>query len=553
MPRSLLAHPSGAIPALLLALSACIAPCSAHAQASTTIIDDTFADNDRSGQSLPSSATWFVPSTASTGTQVRNNSLTLAANERDRSLTAYFPATTLNVGDALTFVVNFSLTKSPPSIPDGFRTLLAYTNGALPRRADGTVTGQYQGYGNFTNPGSGANTTRTRKRSGPAASRPTASLFEVTDGATDLTWDTFGSARTGLASAFQAGVTYTCTLRVQRTGTDSTTVTTTLSGGSLGAGNTLVENDASGAFVTFDTVALAIADTSTAGDLIVTRAWLVLEQSNVPSAPASSHLANLSVLTSLSSANDNFTLGFVVSGADAAHPKPLVIRAAGPSLGAFGVGGTVEDPRLELYASSTKITENDNWGGSASLTTAMAAVGAFSYSSTTSKDAALSSAITTRDNSVKVAATGPGVLIAEIYDATPADSYTSATPRLANVSVRKQIGTGLTAGFVISGSGNRSVLIRAIGPGLAAFGVSGTVADPQLRLIRQGTTIASNDNWGGTTELSAAFSAVGAFTLQPSSKDAALLIPLAPGDYTVEVSGVAGTAGEALVEIYEVP
>ncbi|MEY2881322.1 MAG: hypothetical protein RLZZ15_3702, partial [Verrucomicrobiota bacterium] len=274
-------------------------------------------------------------------------------------------------------------------------------------------------------------------------------------------------------------------------------------------------------------------------------------------APTSSRLINLSILTGLSGAGDSFTLGYVVGGDGTSGAKPLVIRAAGPSLGALGVPGTLEDPKLELFAGSTKTGENDNWGGGATLANALAAVGAFPYTGPTSRDAAIATSVTTRDNSVKVtsANNGSGTVIAEIYDATPAASSLSSTPRLVNLSVLKHLGTGLTAGFVIGGSSaSKTVLIRTVGPtlGAAPFGIPGVVADPQLTLFGVGAVrLAANDNWGGTPELSAAFAAVGAFALPAGSRDAALVATLAPGNYTVEVKGVANTTGLALIEVYE--
>ena len=150
-----------------------------------------------------------------------------------------------------------------------------------------------------------------------------------------------------------------------------------------------------------------------------------------------------------------------------------------------------------------------------------------------------------------------GAVIAEIYDATPTANFTATTPRLVNVSVLKSIGTSLTAGFVVGGgTGPRTVLIRAIGPTLGTlFGLPGTVADPQLALFNSASAkIGENDNWGGTAALTAVFTSVGAFQLpNATSRDAALLVTLEPGNYTVQVSGVGGTTGTALVEIYEVP
>ena len=97
------------------------------------------------------------------------------------------------------------------------------------------------------------------------------------------------------------------------------------------------------------------------------------------------------------------------------------------------------------------------------------------------------------------------------------------------------------------------VLIRAVGPTLGDFGVPGVVADPQLTLFNDASVkIGENNDWRGTAELTAAFEAVGAFALPATAKDAALLVTLPPGNYTVQASGTADTTGVALVEVYEV-
>lgn len=275
--------------------------------------------------------------------------------------------------------------------------------------------------------------------------------------------------------------------------------------------------------------------------------------------PLSARLANLSILTGVATAGDSFTMGYVVGGAGTSGPKPILVRAVGPTLGAtpFNIPGTLADPKLELFAGATKTTENDNWGGSPALSTAFSSVGAFAYASGTSLDAAVFTNVSSGDNSVRVSATGSGTgtVIAELYDSTPVENVTASTPRLVNVSVLKHLGTGVTAGFVIDGNTSKKVLIRAVGPtlGAAPFNVAGVVIDPQLTLFSGSTEIGTNDNWGGTAELTAAFTQVGAFALPATSRDAALLATLQPGNYTVQVSGVNNTTGTALVEIYEVP
>ena len=97
------------------------------------------------------------------------------------------------------------------------------------------------------------------------------------------------------------------------------------------------------------------------------------------------------------------------------------------------------------------------------------------------------------------------------------------------------------------------MLIRAIGPGLSQFNVPGALANPKLELFSGSTKINENDDWGGTAALATLFGNVGAFSIPATSRDAVLLVTLAPGSYTAQVSGVGNTSGVALVEVYEVP
>ena len=129
---------------------------------------------------------------------------------------------------------------------------------------------------------------------------------------------------------------------------------------------------------------------------------------------------------------------------------------------------------------------------------------------------------------------------------------------LVNISNRGGVGTGpniMIPGFVLNGTGMKKVLVRAIGPTLGGFGVKGVLEDPQLSVFSGETEIEANDNWGeasNAAELASAAARVGAFPLEATTGDAATLLDLNPGTYTVKVSGVDGTTGVALVEIYEV-
>lgn len=126
--------------------------------------------------------------------------------------------------------------------------------------------------------------------------------------------------------------------------------------------------------------------------------------------------------------------------------------------------------------------------------------------------------------------------------------------RVANLSVRSLAGTGgdtLIVGFNIP-SGSKTLLLRAVGPALAALGVTGALADPTVQLEGGGTVVAQNNDWDSPViqgvALSEAAARVGAFSLPAQSKDAALLQSLGAGSYTAQVGGGNGVA---LVEIYD--
>lgn len=297
----------------------------------------------------------------------------------------------------------------------------------------------------------------------------------------------------------------------------------------------------------------SVVASNTAGNTTSTAGALALT-----SATNFGHLTNLSILSSLTSAVPDFTVATVIGGGSSGT-KPLLVRAVGPSLTQLGVGGVVADTKADLFAGSTLAASNDDWNGDAALATAFASVGAFPYAAATTKDSAIFLPTAAPGSySIKVSGVGgaTGLVLAELYDATPTASFSSSTHRFLDVSVLKQIGSGetLTVGFNIGGTTSRTVLIRAVGPALGVFGVGGTMADPQFDLYSGQTVLASNDNWGGDPQINAAFTSVGAFAFSdPASKDAVIIATLAPGNYTAVVQGVNGSAGLTLVEVYDVP
>ena len=197
---------------------------------------------------------------------------------------------------------------------------------------------------------------------------------------------------------------------------------------------------------------------------------------------------------------------------------------------------------------------------SASLAAAFAAVAAFPLPAG-SLDSAIvrtSPGVATGGYTVQVTGKGNanGTVIAEMYDAA-GSTRTATTPRLVNLSTRAEIDAGadLAVGFVLGGQAARTVLVRGVGPSLAAFGVSGVMADPRLELFNNNTgeRIGGNDDWAGSLEIATAAASVGAFNLAgPASKDAVLLVTLPPGPYSARISGAGGAGGAALVEVYEV-
>jgi sugar lactone lactonase YvrE len=133
---------------------------------------------------------------------------------------------------------------------------------------------------------------------------------------------------------------------------------------------------------------------------------------------------------------------------------------------------------------------------------------------------------------------------------------TGGTSRLSNFSTRGLVPFGgeLTVGFVLRGSGEKSVLVRAVGPTLGSFGVSGALADPRLDIIPAGASAAmsSNNDWGGGAALAGSFASAGAFALPAASKDAAVLGTLSVAGYSARVtSSVASGSGLALTEVYD--
>lgn len=303
---------------------------------------------------------------------------------------------------------------------------------------------------------------------------------------------------------------------------------------------------------------LAAVEPAHAGSysVVVSNALGSVESSAVAltvAATGSARLVNLSTRARVGIDAEVLIPGFFVNGPGA---KSLLVRAVGPRLLDFGVITALRDPTMQVFAGNAALLANDDWIAAPDqpgMEAVRSRVGAFALEPST-KDASLLLSLTGGGYSVVTSGVGntAGVALVELYDADPPGS----TSRLVNISARAWVGTGdetLIPGFVIEGDVALTMLIRGVGPRLLDFGVAGVLADPVMTLYRGSEAIAANDNWEQNPDpgaLLAAADDAGAFPLSPGGADAALLVTLSPGLYSVQVAGRNETTGVALVELY---
>jgi hypothetical protein len=136
---------------------------------------------------------------------------------------------------------------------------------------------------------------------------------------------------------------------------------------------------------------------------------------------------------------------------------------------------------------------------------------------------------------------------AKLLAAAPSSPQAPPAIRLANISTRLAVGSGdnvLIAGFTITGSQPKKIMLRALGPLLP---VLENLSDPTLELHDGSGTLASNDNWRDTQQ-----DEVKATTIPPASDyESSIVKSLAPGAYTAVLAGKGATTGVAVVEVYD--
>ena len=241
--------------------------------------------------------------------------------------------------------------------------------------------------------------------------------------------------------------------------------------------------------------------------------------------------------------NDNVLIGgFIISGT---APKTVVLRALGPSLSGFGLSGVLANPVLRVYDSSGALVAiNDDWQ-SDPLHSLVEANG---LAPSNPLESAAGRSLAPGAYTVVVTGTDPtpGIALVEVYDVEPLSDST-----LGNISTRGSVGTQdniLIAGFIVGDVGSSTVVVRALGPSLAGYGVSGVLSDPTVTIYDStGSVIASNDNWQDSTTASLVQKNGLA---PPNPSESALVLHLPAGAYTAIVRGVNDGTGVGLAEVY---
>ena len=285
-----------------------------------------------------------------------------------------------------------------------------------------------------------------------------------------------------------------------------------------------------------------------------------LESSASRVLPSAARLVSLSSFVHVDPEAGTATTGFVIGGSE---QKLLLLRGIGPGLQQFGMNDGLPDPVLRvLNSAGREIARNFGWAlerNADELRLAAAEVGAFPLA-TGSADAALLLRLTPGAYTLAVESgtSRAGNVLTEVYAIGCGDSLANLA-MIANITA---VRPGFLGTFRVTGEAPRKFLVRAVGPALGVMGVRNALADPKLTIYRDAgaATIARNDDWcdggpsdNGSDEIAAVMTACGAFALPADGKDAALLVTLAPGSYTAQVSGKGADTGLVLLEIYAVP
>jgi hypothetical protein len=261
-------------------------------------------------------------------------------------------------------------------------------------------------------------------------------------------------------------------------------------------------------------------------------------------------VGNVSTRLSVGTGDDALFEGFIVQG-PAGSTKKIIVRAIGPALLPFNVNDALGNPTLEIRdASKAVVATNDDWKNTqvGGLITGdqFQEINASGLAPSDDLESAIIADLAPGSYTAIVRGVGDtiGTGVVDAFD------LSAASPaRLANIATRGIIQPGdklMIAGFIIQ-NGNVGAVVRAIGPSLTAFGVGNALPDTTLQLRNQnGVIVRENDDW--QTDQKQELEATG---LQPSDPlEAAIVVTIPAGLYTVEVRGKPESTGTGVVQVY---
>jgi uncharacterized delta-60 repeat protein len=251
-----------------------------------------------------------------------------------------------------------------------------------------------------------------------------------------------------------------------------------------------------------------------------------------------STLGNIATRLRVQTGDNAMIGGFIITGT---QPKTVIVRGIGPSL---PIPGALADPVIEVHGSTGQLlATNDNWNDSLTRQQIIDS----GLAPANDLESALWGIISPGAYTVVVRGKNDttGIGLFEVYDLDQ-----TVDSKLGNISTRGFVETGdnvMIGGTIIMGNVPARVLLRAIGPSLANFGVPNALGDPTLELHDgNGGLIAANDNWRTDQE-----SEIIATGIAPSNNlESAIVRDLLPGSYTAIVRGAGNTTGVAVIEAY---
>jgi hypothetical protein len=263
---------------------------------------------------------------------------------------------------------------------------------------------------------------------------------------------------------------------------------------------------------------------------------------NPPPTTGDSQILEISTRGLVGTGDNVMIGGFIIQ--DTSTTKKVLIRAIGPSLGAFGISGTLTDPVLELHDSTGLLQTNDNWKERQEQE-----IIDTTLPPTDDRESAIVADLGSGGYTAILTGMGgtAGIALVEVYDLDPDNG------KIGNISTRARVETGdnvLIGGFIVESPQSQKVVVRALGPSLAAVGVSGALSNPTLEIYNaDGDLMISNDNYPNAVNAET----IGSYHLYPPiTLESAAYFEGAPGNYTTIVRGLNGVTGIGLVEVYGV-